>query len=838
MARRAALMSLEPYRLTGVQFTDRELGAGGSAIVIELTYMGMKCAGKRIHEHLLKCGGSEYTDVIRQFSKECHILSRINHQNIVQFLGVYFQEANLPILVMEFLPTNLCSCIKIHRHFPNEVKYSILHDIVQGILYLHSQTPPIIHRDLSSNNILLNPILTAKIADLGVARILNMSPIQVSAMTQKPGTDIYMPPEAMVADPHYNTSIDVFSYGILIIEIFCGQSPTPHDGPNRYESGRLVAVSEAERRHKFIQAMGDDHPLMNLTLKCISNNPDERPHAKEIVNELEGSIIQPSFKQRLDTLRYVAVAEGEKSVSKGKDKVEVQGKDKVKVRGKKATISTVQIPTKYMWIGLFVAFISIFVSFHAGVQNERNQAETGPIPTKTHAHTEINSDFLQLAHNFVNTTFGECSVGETIACDRVVPRVLRDFGQILWMRGKNLQTSIYQGHTVVIGDRVYYGGGIAEEQHEHIVYYYHITSDDWTSLDPLPIKSFGLGKFNGKLIALGGMTIQGEENTKVYTFDEESNSWISSEIPNMQMSRVFPEVLSLPSALVVAGGQSIHYYRDYTGYYWKRSIEVYTQKTGWYWSDQPLPDSGTDLTLTVSGNNCFVLMGNYSKAYIYLQWISHKPPLSLYVPIENILWDRNKTVPGRAYEYRDKVIFPSYRWKQLPGGRSSQASSLVATVLAGNLITLGAQRQKDSFLRMYSLTNEDWTHISQLPDNLDGATVTALSSTELLVTGNKEGGLLSVYRGVVQITQTIPVPPGPISSNLFKAIKLVESNGDINAVGDGGNSIGPFQIPKQYWKIAIDIDPSLTGNGETYQNCKGPGSELYSMRVMQVNERR
>ena len=71
---------------------------------------------------------------------------------------------------------------------------------------------------------------------------------------------------------------------------------------------------------------------------------------------------------------------------------------------------------------------------------------------------------------------------------------------------------------------------------------------------------------------------------------------------------------------------------------------------------------------------------------------------------------------------------------------SSQASSLVATVLAGNLITLGAQRQKDySLLRMYSLTNESWTQISQLPDNLDGATVTALSSTELLVTGNKKG---------------------------------------------------------------------------------------------------
>ena len=164
-----------------------------------------------------------------------------------------------------------------------------------------------------------------------------------------------------------------------------------------------------------------------------------------------------------------------------------------------------------------------------------------------------------------------------------------------------MQSSGYHGHTVVIGDKVNYGGGIAEKQHELIVYCYRVRSDDWTSLDPLPIKSFGLGKFNGKLIALGGMIRQDEENTKVYTFDKESNSWISSAIPNISMSRVFPEVLSLPSALVVAGRQSIQYYRDYTGYYWERSTEVYKQKTGWYWSDQPLPDSGTDLILSVSG---------------------------------------------------------------------------------------------------------------------------------------------------------------------------------------------------------------------------------------------
>ena len=75
--------------------------------------------------------------------------------------------------------------------------------------------------------------------------------------------------------------------------------------------------------------------------------------------------------------------------------------------------------------------------------------------------------------------------------------------------------------------------------------------------------------------------------------------------------------------------------------------------------------------------------------------------------------------------------------------------------------------------------------------------------------------------------------PGRFFANI--TITVVESNRNINAVGDGGNAIGPFQISKQYWKIAKDFDPSLTANGETYQNCKGPGSELYSMKIMQAS---
>ena len=218
---RASLTGLEPYNLTEVRVTDRVLGHGSYATVLELEYMGLKCAGKKIHELLLEQGGASYT--VRRFEEECRLLSQVRHPNVVQFLGVHFQQGVLaPILVMEFLPANLTSCIEQYCILPKEISYSILYDVALGLCYLHNQTPPIIHRDLSANNVLLTPNMTAKISDLGVARILNLTPLQVSRMTQTPGTPAYMPPEVMIANPKDDTSVDEFSYGILMIDMFSG----------------------------------------------------------------------------------------------------------------------------------------------------------------------------------------------------------------------------------------------------------------------------------------------------------------------------------------------------------------------------------------------------------------------------------------------------------------------------------------------------------------------------------------------------------------------------------------------------------------------------------------
>ena len=314
MAAKVSFAGLEPYKLTGVTVTDRELGHGSYATVLELDYMGLKCAGKKIHEVLLRQGETiRYT--VQRFDEECRLLSQVRHPNIVQFLGIHFQKRErTPILVMEFLHTNLTSCIEQYGVLPKEISYSILHDVALGLYYLHSQTPPIIHRDLSSNNVLLTANMTAKISDLGVARILNLTPLQVTHMTQNPGTPAYMPPEVMIADPKYDSSLDVFSYGIMMIYVFSGRWPEPQVGPVRTKSSRLIPVSEAERRKVFLEAIGKDHPLIKLIHSCINNHPKLRPRASEITKRLADVVLKfpTSIPNRLETLRQAEVDEEEK----------------------------------------------------------------------------------------------------------------------------------------------------------------------------------------------------------------------------------------------------------------------------------------------------------------------------------------------------------------------------------------------------------------------------------------------------------------------------------------------------------------------------------------------
>ncbi len=308
-SQRDARAALEHYRLRGWREIGRELGRGSYAAVIEVDYKGLKCAGKKIYRVLYEDGVG---DLVSRFEEECRLLSQLRHPHVVQFLGIYFDsDTNLPVLVMEFLPTTLAQCLDRYGVLPEEINYGILRDVALGLRYLHERPEPIVHRDLSANNVLLTSDMRGKISDLGVAKILNLSAAQRSRMTRGPGTPAYMPPEATVHRPRYDVKVDIFSYGVMMVHSLCGHWPFPGEAVrvNPNNPTDLTPVSEVSRRQEYLDAIPGDHPLMQLIHLCLRNGPAHRPDASYIAQQVSeaASRAPPSFSNKVEMMGRIRV---------------------------------------------------------------------------------------------------------------------------------------------------------------------------------------------------------------------------------------------------------------------------------------------------------------------------------------------------------------------------------------------------------------------------------------------------------------------------------------------------------------------------------------------------
>jgi len=146
-------------------------------------------------------------------------MAELQHPHIVKFLGLcYLEGSKLPVLVMEQLERSLDDLLETIPNLPLTCKHQLLIDVSQGLLYLHTHNPCIVHRDLSAKNVLLTSKLVAKIGDLGNARFVDLQPGQLAkTLTAVPGTAVYMPPEASGDPARYSTPLDIFSFGHLAL---------------------------------------------------------------------------------------------------------------------------------------------------------------------------------------------------------------------------------------------------------------------------------------------------------------------------------------------------------------------------------------------------------------------------------------------------------------------------------------------------------------------------------------------------------------------------------------------------------------------------------------------
>ena len=271
---------------------NRELGRGAYGRVFTVKYCGRTFAAKEIHSILLEFSGKKERGAItKSFLRECYHCSNLRHPNIVQFIGVYWPDENsdLPVMVMELMDCTLTTYIEKHPKMELKTKYSILCDIAYGLVYLHAQNPPVIHRDLSPNNILMTNQNVAKIGDLGVAKALRAGGKQTekqTKLTKLPGTADFMPPETHSDNPVYNATLDVFSFGGIMLFVATEQWPTPSAATEFDPKTRLVTgITEAKRRWVYISQM--DKELRGMAEKCLDNDPERRPAISKLLEEIE-----------------------------------------------------------------------------------------------------------------------------------------------------------------------------------------------------------------------------------------------------------------------------------------------------------------------------------------------------------------------------------------------------------------------------------------------------------------------------------------------------------------------------------------------------------------------
>ena len=288
---------LKPFELSPgeVQFNSKEekdCGRGAYGTVFEVTVSGKPCVAKRVHEKLvdrLRVSSRERNSVTEQFLRECVLLSGLDHPNVVRFVGVHYGNTLQDVsLVMERMSTDLGKYLEDTPNVPLCTKLSILYDVSNGLLYLHDMN--ILHRDLTANNVLLTENLQAKIADLGVSKLISVQQHMALAQTKAPGAHYYMPPEALKENPKYDEKIDIFSFGHLAIYVVIQEFPDVYEvtiTPAVLSQG----IHQRLRRQKSLDKVGENHCLYALITRCLSDAPEKRPLTEDVNAQMKLQLV-------------------------------------------------------------------------------------------------------------------------------------------------------------------------------------------------------------------------------------------------------------------------------------------------------------------------------------------------------------------------------------------------------------------------------------------------------------------------------------------------------------------------------------------------------------------
>ena len=704
------------------------LGIGSYGAVYKAMCDDLPCAAKILHPALFQFTAPGTTNVMRKFEQECHLLSAIKHPHIVQYLGTYCDpESKLPVLLMELMDESLTRFLKrSHEPLPYHTEVNLCHNIAMALSYLHSNG--IVHRDLSSNNVLLIAGSRAKVTDFGMVKLYDVNcSTPLTPLTLCPGTTVYMSPEALGEPPVYTDKLDSFSLGVLGVQIMTRQFPDPGNrfkimeiNDPRIPSGTVqVSVPEIERRRSHIDLIDPTHPLLQVALDCLKDRERERPSCHELCGRMSTLKTSPKYSESVQQSQVNApcVKEGterqqSQQIQDPQQQLHTQkilelenlltaANDQMQVLQQQLNIKDKQLAGKEHQLQQKEATIA---EHQQEIQQLRQQLEKLVAEFQDHLKREKLQQQLRQREGQRQEEVeasGAASSGGSI--------------ELTWMGGGRALRKMVGEVAAVEESVAYFRPG---DVYSKGVVAYNSATNKWSELPECPNYGFSLAVVNGLLSAIGGKTSTELVTNSLLSLTD--NKW-TEKLPPMPTKRWVTITLCSGVSLVVAGGVGREGRKKLS------TIEVLNTETLQWSTASSLPYPLFRSSLTLCGDQVYMLGG----------WDQNGEKSKSVFTCSLAALLQSCQPQSRKVQLKTSLTNRAEVWHQLadtPVTLSTYAS------LHGRLLAIGGYGPYGKIttaIHMYNTTTNSWKVISHMATPRSQCLVAVLPHNELMLVGGR-----------------------------------------------------------------------------------------------------
>ena len=680
-------------------FKNKTLGIGSYGAVCKAMCDDLPCAAKILHPALFQFTAPGTTNIMQKFDQECRLLSAIKHPHIVQYLGMYHDpESRLPVLLMELMDESLTRFLeRLHKPLPYHTEVNLCHDIVLALSYLHSNG--IVHRDLSSNNVLLIAGSRAKVTDFGMVKLydVNRSTAHFTPLTQCPGTTVYMPPEALGEPPMYTDKLDSFSLGVLCIQIMTQQFPVPGDrfqimeiNDPRVPSDRVkvkMDIPEIERRQFHIDMIDPAHPLLPIALECLKDRDRERPSCHDICGKI--STLKASS-QYTGSVQQSQSVISEREIQIQDLQQQLHTKD-YQLQQREVAIATHKQEIQQLRQQLqsseqmIAEFQQNLLDREKTIRDQQRQIEElQQQPKQTEDKQQEEEEVSDAATSAESIELRSCRDGEKAP--------YKMWGEV----------------TTVGGSVAYFSGDPRSKK----VYSYDSSNKTWSELPICPNYGFSLAIVNTHLVAIGGKMPNREVTSSLLNLTD--NNW-TEQLPPMPTKRCATAAVSSGRSLVVAGGTG-------EGDWDLSAVEVMDTETLQWSTASSLPHPLYQGSATLCGDQVYMLGGRD---------LSGKRSKSVFICSLAALLESCQL---QSLEARLKASGPEV-WHQLA---DTPFTSSTCASLHGRMLIVGGRDSGDkerTTIHVYNTKTNSWEVIGYMTTPRCRCPVAILPGNELLIVG-------------------------------------------------------------------------------------------------------